>query len=159
MPNLGRNGISMLGWTPFAVQLRNAAGRFDKMGKTTAAVGTAVQYATFVDEGTSRMIARPFFEPGLRRVKAEGWGDEVWEGAFAEGSGRRIASSDEAAEGAALKVAEAAASSIKDVIDDKDIWDTGALHDSIEFGRDEAEMKLRSVKAAEARRPGSTSVA
>ena len=42
---------------------------FDRQGKLTAVVGSALNYAPWLEYGTSRMAARPFFRPAVERIK------------------------------------------------------------------------------------------
>lgn len=42
---------------------------FDQMGDLTASVGSALAYATYLEYGTSRMAARPFFRPAVERMR------------------------------------------------------------------------------------------
>lgn len=42
---------------------------FDKVGDLTAVVGSSVIYALYLEYGTSRMAARPFFRPAVERMK------------------------------------------------------------------------------------------
>ena len=42
---------------------------FDRQGKLTAVVGSALNYAPWLEYGTSRMAARPFFRPAVERMR------------------------------------------------------------------------------------------
>ena len=41
---------------------------FDKVGDLTATVGSKLAYATYLEYGTSRMAARPFFRPAVEQI-------------------------------------------------------------------------------------------
>lgn len=41
---------------------------FDKIGDLTATVGSKLAYATYLEYGTSRMAARPFFRPAVEKI-------------------------------------------------------------------------------------------
>lgn len=42
---------------------------FDRVGDLTATVGSALNYAPWLEYGTSRMEARPFFRPAVERMR------------------------------------------------------------------------------------------
>lgn len=42
---------------------------FDRVGDLTATVGSALNYAPWLEYGTSRMAARPFFRPAIERMR------------------------------------------------------------------------------------------
>lgn len=42
---------------------------FDQQGQLTAVVGSSVVYALYLEYGTSRMGARPFFRPAVERMR------------------------------------------------------------------------------------------
>ena len=42
---------------------------FDREGSLTAVVGSALVYALYLEYGTRRMAARPFFEPAAERTR------------------------------------------------------------------------------------------
>ena len=42
---------------------------FDRLGDLTASVGSALNYAPWLEYGTSRMAARPFFRPAVERMR------------------------------------------------------------------------------------------
>lgn len=42
---------------------------FDKIGDLTATVGSKLAYATYLEYGTSRMAARPFFRPAIEEIR------------------------------------------------------------------------------------------
>lgn len=42
---------------------------FDRVGDLTATVGSALNYAPWLEYGTSRMAARPFFRPAVERMR------------------------------------------------------------------------------------------
>ena len=42
---------------------------FDRVGNLTATVGSALNYAPWLEYGTSRMAARPFFRPAVERMR------------------------------------------------------------------------------------------
>jgi HK97 gp10 family phage protein len=42
---------------------------FDRLGDLTATVGSALNYAPWLEYGTSRMAARPFFRPAVERMR------------------------------------------------------------------------------------------
>lgn len=44
---------------------------FDTRGDLTAIVGSAIVYAVYLEYGTSRMAARPFFRPAVEQIKAK----------------------------------------------------------------------------------------
>jgi len=41
---------------------------FDKIGDLTATVGSKLTYATYLEYGTNRMAARPFFRPAVEKI-------------------------------------------------------------------------------------------
>jgi len=41
---------------------------FDRIGDLTATVGSKLAYATYLEYGTSRMEARPFFRPAVEQI-------------------------------------------------------------------------------------------
>jgi len=42
---------------------------FDQRGDLTATVGSALVYAVYLEYGTSRMAARPYFRPAIERMR------------------------------------------------------------------------------------------
>ncbi len=42
---------------------------FDRIGDLTATVGSALNYAAWLEYGTSRMAARPFFRPAVEQMR------------------------------------------------------------------------------------------
>lgn len=42
---------------------------FDRLGDLTAIVGSELNYAPWLEYGTSRMAARPFFRPAVERMR------------------------------------------------------------------------------------------
>jgi len=42
---------------------------FDREGDLTATVGSKVAYAAYLEYGTSRMAARPYFRPAVERIR------------------------------------------------------------------------------------------
>lgn len=42
---------------------------FDKIGDLTATVGSKLTYALYLEYGTSRMAARPFFRPAVEEIR------------------------------------------------------------------------------------------
>jgi HK97 gp10 family phage protein len=42
---------------------------FDKIGDLTATVGSKLVYAPYLEYGTSRMAARPFFRPAIEEIR------------------------------------------------------------------------------------------
>lgn len=44
---------------------------FDKIGDLTATVGSKLVYAPWLEYGTSRMAARPFFRPAVEEIRAK----------------------------------------------------------------------------------------
>ena len=42
---------------------------FDKIGDLTATVGSKLAYAPYLEYGTSRMAARPFFRPAIEEIR------------------------------------------------------------------------------------------
>jgi HK97 gp10 family phage protein len=42
---------------------------FDRLGDLTASVGSELNYAPWLEYGTSRMAARPFFRPAVERMR------------------------------------------------------------------------------------------
>lgn len=66
--------MSARGWDVSVLGIENAvdtlqAIQFQFDGDTTYVVGPTVEYAIYVDKGTSKMEARPFVEPAARRVQ------------------------------------------------------------------------------------------
>ena len=48
-------------------RLKNSI-EFDKLDDLTATVGSKLTYATYLEYGTSRMAARPFFRPAVEKI-------------------------------------------------------------------------------------------
>ena len=48
-------------------RLKNSI-EFDKIGDLTATVGSKLAYATWLEYGTMRMAARPFFRPAVEKI-------------------------------------------------------------------------------------------
>ena len=42
---------------------------FERLGALTAAVGSDLVYATYLEYGTSKMAARPFFRPAVEKIR------------------------------------------------------------------------------------------
>lgn len=42
---------------------------FERLGDLTAAVGSTLAYAYYLEYGTSRMAARPFFRPAIEKMR------------------------------------------------------------------------------------------
>lgn len=49
-------------------RLKNSI-EFDKIGDLTATVGSKLAYATWLEYGTMRMAARPFFRPAIEEIR------------------------------------------------------------------------------------------
>ena len=94
--------------------------RFD--GDTVYVVGPTVEYAVYQDRGTSSIEARPFVGPAAERVGAN----------LSEKAGRFLDAGEQLSEDALVRaVALAVEREMKQIVREKDIWDTGTLHASI----------------------------
>lgn len=65
-PNWGTN---VIGLADALDDITDLSHRLD--GTSTYVVGTSVEYAVFVEFGTSRMRAQPYFRPAIRETMAE----------------------------------------------------------------------------------------
>jgi hypothetical protein len=92
---------------------------------TTFTVGTGVSYSVFLEFGTSKMDAKPFFRPAISEVRSRGV-----EGFIAENTGTTVDALGDA--GDVLRVlALALERRIKEIITDKGLIDTGTLRASV----------------------------
>jgi hypothetical protein len=88
-------------------------------------VGTGVSYSVFLEFGTSKMDAKPFFRPAISEVRSRGV-----EGFIAENTGTTVDALGDA--GDVLRVlALALERRIKEIITDKGLIDTGTLRASV----------------------------
>jgi len=88
-------------------------------------VGTGVFYAQFLEFGTSKMDAKPFFRPAINEVRTQGV-----EGFIAEHTGTTVDALGDA--GDVLRVlALALERRIKEIITEKSLIDTGTLRASV----------------------------
>jgi len=86
-------------------------------------VGPTVEYAIYIDQGTSRMEARPFARPAAERVQAK-LGELIGDDALSAGG-------EDLAKQAALAVER----EMKRIITEKDAVDTGAMRASVTVER------------------------
>jgi len=92
---------------------------------TTYTVGSGVEYAVYLEFGTSRMDAKPFFRPAISEVRAQGV-----EGFIAHNTGTSVDALPDV--DAVIKVlALALERRIKEIITDKGLIDTGTLRASV----------------------------
>jgi len=97
--------------------------KFDVDDETAYIVGPTVNYAVFVDRGTSKMEARPFVRPAAERVQAN---LETEVGRFLDGD-LNDSSMDAITRAAALAVQR----EMQRIITQKGAVDTGTLRSSI----------------------------
>lgn len=88
-------------------------------------VGTAVEYAIYLEFGTSKMDPKPFFRPALREVRTRGV-----EG-FVESNSDTSIESIDSAEELVQTLAFALERRIKEIITRKTLVDTGTLRASV----------------------------
>jgi len=92
---------------------------------TTFTVGTGVSYSVFLEFGTSKMDAKPFFRPAISEVRSRGV-----EGFIAEHTGTTVDALGDV--GDVLRVlALALERRIKEIITEKSLIDTGTLRASV----------------------------
>jgi hypothetical protein len=92
---------------------------------TTFTVGTGVSYSVYLEFGTSKMDAKPFFRPAISEVRAKGV-----EGFIADHTGTTVDALGDA--GDVLRVlALALERRIKEIITEKSLIDTGTLRASV----------------------------
>jgi hypothetical protein len=92
---------------------------------TTYTVGTAVQYSLYLEFGTSKMDARPFFRPAINEVRAQGV-----DGFIAHNTRTSVDALNDI--DSVLRVlALALERRIKEIITQKSLIDTGTLRASI----------------------------
>jgi len=92
---------------------------------TPYTVGTGVEYALFLEFGTSKMDAKPFFRPAITEVRAQGV-----DGFIHRNTQTRVAALDDI--DSVLRVLSLALERrIKEIITDKGLIDTGTLRASI----------------------------
>lgn len=92
---------------------------------TTYTVGSGVEYSVYLEFGTSKMDAKPFFRPAINEVRAQGV-----EGFIAHNTGTSVDALPDI--DAVIKVlALALERRIKEIITDKGLIDTGTLRASV----------------------------
>lgn len=96
----------------------------DWSGGGTVYVGTAVEYAVYVEFGTSKMNARPFFRPVVNdaRIDTAGFLDRNTKTSISE-----IDSADKLVRTLALAIERR----VKEIITEKGLIDTGTMRASI----------------------------
>lgn len=92
---------------------------------TTYTVGTAVEYALYLEVGTSKMDAKPFFRPALNEIRAQGV-----EGFIAHNTRTSVAALGDI-DSVLRALALALERRIKEIITDKGLIDTGTLRASV----------------------------
>jgi len=91
----------------------------------TFTVGTGVFYAQFLEFGTSKMDAKPFFRPAINEVRTQGV-----DGFIARNTGTSVEAQEDAAD--VLRIlALALERRIKEIITEKSLIDTGTLRASV----------------------------
>lgn len=96
----------------------------DWSGGGSLFVGTAVEYSVYVEFGTSKMDARPYFRPALAEAKADLKG-------FIRDHTDTSISAIKSADRLVKTVALALERRVKEIITDKGLIDTGTLRASI----------------------------
>lgn len=96
----------------------------DWSGGGTAYVGSAVEYAVFLEYGTSKMDPKPFFRPAIAEATAD---IEGFIESHTETSVDGIDSADELVKTIALTLERR----VKEIITDKGLIDTGTLRASV----------------------------
>jgi hypothetical protein len=92
---------------------------------TTYTVGTAVEYSLYLEFGTSKMDAKPFFRPAINEIRAQGV-----DGFIAHNTRTSVETLPDA--DAVIRVlALALERRVKEIITDKGLIDTGTLRASI----------------------------
>jgi hypothetical protein len=92
---------------------------------TTYTVGTAVEYSLYLEFGTSKMDAKPFFRPALNEIRAQGV-----EGFIAHNTRTSVAALGDI-DSVLRALALALERRIKEIITDKGLIDTGTLRASV----------------------------
>lgn len=93
-------------------------------GDTVYVVAPTVEYAIWHEIGTASMEARPFARPAAERVQAAPVQKAQ---AVAAAQGIDISTKEGFVEALALAVER----EMKQIIEEKDIWDTGTMHGSV----------------------------
>lgn len=94
-------------------------------------IGTVVRYAPFLEFGTVKMVAKPFFRPAVQRVK-RWWGAGGAMGGISNRLERQMTFTlDAMAEVTLEQVAFRLEREVKNLIKTKGLIDTGNLRDSI----------------------------
>lgn len=119
-------GASLLGYSQAVNVLEDLKVRVD--GDTTYIAGPTVGYAVHQELGTSSIEARPFAQPAAERVQAN---PKTHAQRVAATQGIDISSE----EGLVRALAVAVQIEMQEIIIEKDIWDTGALHASVSIER------------------------
>lgn len=117
------------------------AERRDWTGGPTYHVGTAVEYAVYLEFGTSKMDPKPFFRPAIVEARRD---LESFVADNTETSLRQIDAVDELVE----TIAFALERRVKEIITEKGLVDTGALRASVQAVRAKSELKTRGDVAA-----------
>jgi hypothetical protein len=113
------------------VELQEEATRWS--GGGTAYAGTAVEYAIYVEFGTSKMDPRPYFRPALSEARGN------IPGFIADNTGKTVETIDSADE-LVRTVALALERRVKEIITRKGLIDTGTLRASIRAVDEETEL-------------------
>ena len=117
----------------FSVALDGLAARIEELEDladdvqtvTTYTLGTGVEYSVYLEFGTSKMDAKPFFRPAINEVRAQGV-----EGFVAHNTKTSVDALPDI--DAVIKVlALALERRIKEIITDKGLIDTGTLRASV----------------------------
>lgn len=115
-------GAQLLGFSQSIDILQQMKFQFDS--DATYICGPTVRYAVYHELGTSSMEARPFAQPAARRVAAN---PLTHAQRVAATQGIDISNED----GLLRAIAIAVQIEMQEIVEEKDIWDTGALHGSI----------------------------
>lgn len=119
-------GAQLIGYANAVDVLQAMQFRFSQ--DATYICGPTVGYGVFHELGTSKMEARPFAKPAAERVQAD-----------PEAHAQRVAATqgiDISSEAGLVKaIAVAVQIEMQEIIEEKDIWETGALHGSVSIER------------------------
>ena len=118
------------GWGMTVQGISNVVNLFDDLltrwdDDTLYLVGPSVEYAVYHEFGTSKIEARPYMRPAAEKVLAD---PERYAKEYADGE---LRSEAQVVHGVALAIEREA----KKIVKQKDIWQDGNLHGSIEARR------------------------
>lgn len=104
-------------------------------------VGTAVEYAIYIEFGTSKMDPKPFFRPALTEAQRD-------LSAFVRDNTETTLSQIDGPQELVRTIAFALERRVKEIITEKGLIDTGAMRASVQAVPSESELKELSDVAA-----------